>query len=380
MSSCTFSPSRCHIDLDCLARNFKKMGEPNKLLPVIKADAYGHGLMAVARILDKCGCLNFAVGTVDEAVMLREAGFSQRIVPLMGAISNDEWRKSYEYRITTPIVDSHSLKVALSACPSNATLPIAIALNTGMGRLGFSREDLPDLIEGLHRNSNLKPELVFSHYACADMPEEEIYTHGQYERFLDMTNALRAFYPDLLRSLNNSAAFLHDGASQWELSRPGISLYGGNPFFGTSKTSLGANFEWVMSVSAPIVQVHRLKCGQSVSYGRIFTASHDMTVAVLGIGYANGFARALSNKADVLIAGRRCPQIGRVCMGMILVDVSRIKTVEPGDLAWILGGEAYLGERAITADELASEMGTISYELLCLFGATNERVYHTSIS
>ena len=378
MSSCTFSPSLCHIDLGCLGRNFKKLGQPETLLPVIKADAYGHGLLPVARMLDKCGCLNFAVGTVPEGCMLRKSGFSQRIVPLQGALNSEEWRQSYHYKITTPIVDLPSLKAAAAICPSHSVLPIAIALNTGMGRLGFAQEDLPDLLEGLHRHPNLKPELVFSHYACADMPDEAIYTHAQSERFLSMTNALRAFYPDLIRSMDNSAACLHDGPSPFELSRPGISLYGGNPFFGTSLAQKGQGFEWVMSVSAPILQVRKLKPGQSVSYGRIFTAPHNMTIAVIGIGYANGFARALSNKADVLIAGRRCPQIGRVCMGMIMADISRLKSVEPGDLAWILGGSGFLGEPPITADELASEIGTISYELLCLFGSTNERIYQTS--
>ena len=376
MSSCSFSPSLCHIDLGCLGRNFKKLGAPEALLPVIKSDAYGHGLMPVARTLDKCGCVNFAVGTVDEGVLLRKSGFSQRIVPLLGALTAEEWRKSYQYKLLTPVIDQESLKTAAHICPSHSVFPIAIALNTGMGRLGFAQDDMPDLIEGLHRYPNLKPELVFSHYACADMPEEEIYTHAQTERFLSMTNALRAFYPDLIRSLNNSAALLNDRASQWELSRPGICLYGGNPFFGTTQADQVPNFEWAMSVSAPILQVRKLKMGQSVSYGRIFTAPHAMTVAVIGIGYATGFARALSNKADVLIAGRRCAQIGRVCMGMIMADVTPLKTIEPGDLAWIMGGDAYLGERAITADELASEIGTISYELLCLFGATNERVYH----
>ncbi|MBO4336306.1 MAG: alanine racemase [Desulfovibrio sp.] len=376
MSECYFSPSCCHIDLGALTRNFFRMGDPSGLLPVIKSDAYGHGLMPVARTLDKAGAQHFAVGCVSEGCALRKAGFHQQIVPLLGAQTQEDWNLSFAYHLTTPILDMESLKLAALACPDHRVFPVAIACNTGMGRLGFSAHEMPDLIEGLRRHPMLKPVLALSHLACADMPEETIYTLAQQERFRSMTNALRAFFPNLARSLNNSAGLQNLPDSRFELCRPGITLYGGNPFAGTAWEAKASDFEWVMSVSAPVLQVRHLKAGQSISYGRIFTAPQDMTIAVIGIGYASGFNRALSNCSDLLINGRRCPQIGRVCMGMIMADVSRLGATEVGDLAWVIGGEPEPGQRVITAQELATELGTISYEVLCLFGMTNRRIYH----
>ena len=313
---------------------------------------------------------------MSEACALRKAGFHQKIVPLLGAQTLDEWTLSFALHITTPVVDMDSLKRAAHCCPDHMTFPIAIACNTGMGRLGFSVEDMPDLLEALHRYPMLVPELAFSHLACADMPSEEAYTFAQEERFVSMTNALRAFFPDLSRSLCNSAAYASAGEDRFELARPGITLYGGNPFVGTPYADKASDFEWVMSVCAPILQVRALRSGESVSYGRTFTATHDMKAAVIGIGYASGFDRGLSNACDVLIHGRRCPQIGRVCMGMIMADVTGVGAVEPGDLAWILGGDPQPGQRIITAQEMADALGTISYEVLCRFGMSNQRIYH----
>ncbi|MBQ7617400.1 MAG: alanine racemase [Desulfovibrio sp.] len=375
MNACVFSPSVCQIDLGALTRNFFRMGDPANLLPVIKSDAYGHGLVPVARVLDKAGALQFAVGTVSEGQLLRNLGFRQKIVPLLGAQTQEEWNISYALQLLTPVLDLESLKMAAQACPAHQTFPVAIACNTGMNRLGFAAEDMPELIEGLRRYPMLRPAFAFSHFACADLPDEMSYTAAQYERFRSMTNALKAFFPELVRSLNNSAGLQNFPESVCELSRPGITLYGGNPFAGTAWESKGDEFEWVMSVKAPVLQVRRLKAGQSVSYGRIFTAPQDMTIAIVGIGYATGFSRALSNRTDLLINGRRCPQVGRVCMGMIMADVSNLGAVEVGDLAWVMGGKPEPGQRAITAQELADELGTISYEILCLFGATNQRVY-----
>ena len=130
-----------------------------------------------------------------------------------------------------------------------------------------------------------------------------------------------------------------------------------------------------MSVSSPVLQVRQLKAGQSVSYGRIFTAPQAMTVAVVAAGYATGFARALSNRIDLLINGRRVPQVGRVCMSMLMADVSSLPDVRTGDTAWILGGPAAPGQRPVSAQEMADELGTIPYEILCLMGRTNPRVY-----
>ncbi|MBR4742116.1 MAG: alanine racemase [Desulfovibrio sp.] len=372
MHSCVFSPSRCYIDLSCLTKNFQALGDASKLLAVIKSDAYGHGLLPCAKALDRVGAKQFAVGTVPEGLFLREKGLTQEIVPLLGAMSVDEWVICREKQILAPIVDVTSLKQA-EAAAAGREFTIAIALNTGMGRLGFSIDDLPELLVHLQQ-SHLRPTLAFSHLACADDPESAEYTQAQEARFGELTQILRTTYPSMRLSLNNSAALQSKATHPYDLSRPGITLYGGNPFFGTELVHLGSAFSWVMSLAAPILQVHTLKKGESVSYGCIFTAEQQMRVAVVAMGYATGFSRVLSNRVEILIGGRRCRQIGRVCMGMIMVDVSAQKNVRPGELAWVLGGENAV-DTPVTAQELATKMGTISYEVLCRFGAMNERIY-----
>ncbi|MFR8276704.1 MAG: alanine racemase, partial [Desulfovibrio fairfieldensis] len=201
------------------------------------------------------------------------------------------------------------------------------------------------------------------------------YTQAQAERFASMCAVLREAFPDIARSLGNSAGALGLPESRYEACRPGLALYGGNPFAGTAWETRGTGLEWVMSVSSPVLQVRQLKAGQSVSYGRIFTAPQAMTVAVVAAGYATGFARALSNRIDLLINGRRVPQVGRVCMSMLMADVSSLPDVRTGDTAWILGGPAAPGQRPVSAQEMADELGTIPYEILCLMGSTNPRVY-----
>lgn len=216
--------------------------------------------------------------------------------------------------------------------------------------------------------------LALSHLACADMPGETAYTQAQAERFASMCAVLREAFPDIARSLGNSAGALGLPESRYEACRPGLALYGGNPFAGTAWETRGTGLEWVRSVQLARPAGTALKAGQSVSYGA-FTAPQAMTVAVVAAGYATGFARALSNRIDLLINGRRVPQVGRVCMSMLMADVSSLPDVRTGDTAWILGGPAAPGQRPVSAQEMADELGTIPYEILCLMGSTNPRVY-----
>ena len=371
-----FTPSRCHINLSALTRNFARLGSAGNLMPVIKADAYGHGMLPVAHALDKAGARHFGVGTVEEGLTLRNHGFGQQILPLLGVLSPEDWHKGQAADLTMPVGNLDDIMRAASVCPQDASMRIAIKCDTGMSRLGFGPADLPAVIERLRRFPRLRPVLTFSHLACADMPDEVPYTLDQMERFQSMCESLTEAFPEMARSLSNSAALLHLPESRMELCRPGLALYGGNPFHKTDWEHLGQGLEWVMEVSAPIINVHKLRAGRSISYGRTFTAWEDMTVAVIAAGYATGVARALSNHCDLLINGRRCPQVGRICMSMLMVDVSALRHVQVGDEAWILGGEAEPGQRPVTAQELADELGTIPYEVLCLMGATNPRVYH----
>ena len=244
-----------------------------------------------------------------------------------------------------------------------------------MGRLGFTPEDAPALVEHLRARPELLPRLALSHLSSVDMPGEDAYTAMQTRRFGRFYQTLRAAFPHILPSLGNSAATIGPARGESGICRPGLALYGGNPFAGTSREAMGKDLEWAMSVAAPILAVHPLRAGESVSYGRIFTAPRDMRVAVAAAGYATGYARALSGRVSLLVRGRRVPQVGRVCMSMLMLDVSAMPEATPGDLAWVLGGPAEPGERPVDAQELAQLLGTIPYEVLCLMGSLNPRVY-----
>ena len=377
MSDCTFSPSLCHIELGAIRRNFGRMGQPQALMPVIKSDAYGHGLVPVARVLAEAGAQRFAVGTVSEGMALRDAGLRQTIVPLLGALTDVDWQGAVMQGLTPVVGNFDQLERAAAHCHAGRTLRVAIKCETGMGRLGFSEAELPQVIDRLRTTQGLEPDMVLSHFSCADVPEQEAYTQDQVRRFTAMSDALRGVFPEIKRSLCNTAGTIGRPEAHFEICRPGISLYGGNPFTGTAWQDKGARLglEWAMSVSAPIIEVREVAEGRSVSYGRLFTAQKTATVAVVAIGYATAFNRSLSTRTAMIINGRRVPQVGRVCMGMIMADVTGLPPVRVGDTAWLVGGPAEPGQTPVTPQDIADSLGTISYEVLCLFGGMNPRVY-----
>ena len=377
MSDCTFSPSLCHIELGAIRRNFGRMGQPQALMPVIKSDAYGHGLVPVARVLAEAGAQRFAVGTVSEGMALRDAGLRQTIVPLLGALTDVDWQGAVMQGLTPVVGNFDQLERAAAHCHAGRTLRVAIKCETGMGRLGFSEAELPQVIDRLRTTQGLEPVMVLSHFSCADVPEQEAYTQDQVRRFTAMSDALRGVFPEIKRSLCNTAGTIGRPEAHFEICRPGISLYGGNPFTGTAWQDKGARLglEWAMSVSAPIIEVREVAEGRSVSYGRLFTAQKTATVAVVAIGYATAFNRSLSTRTAMIINGRRVPQVGRVCMGMIMADVTGLPPVRVGDTAWLVGGPAEPGQNPVTPQDIADTLGTISYEVLCLFGGMNPRVY-----
>ncbi len=375
--SCTFSPSICHINLDALERNFKRLGEPSSLMPVIKSDAYGHGLMQVAATLDRAGAVSFAVGTVSEGVALRKAGLAQQIVLLIGCMDKEEWLLAMQHKLTPVIGSFDDLALAAQVCAENepGILNAAIKCDTGMSRLGFNLDDKSQLLEHLRKTPKIKPALLVSHLACADMPEEDGFTKRQIENYEKFYAAVCSLYPETSHSLGNSAATLGHHATSNDISRPGLALYGGNPFYGTRLEKYGHNQEWVMSLSSPIIHIRELKAGQSISYGRIFTAQRAMRIGIVACGYANGVNRQLSNRMKVLVGGRLASQLGRICMGMFMVDLSQFPEIKTGERVWILGGKPDPGQTAPDAQQIAQMLGTIPYEVLCHMGSLNQRIY-----
>lgn len=362
--------SNCLINLGAIRRNFRRLGEPAGLMPVVKSDAYGHGLLPVAKTLAGAGARSFAVGALDEGLALREAGLEQEIFLLLGCLSAAEWAAAREKRLV-PLLTKFEDLDRIGSEPTR----VGLKFQTGMGRLGFTLAECGALLDALRARPWIEPVMAFSHLAVSENPDEAAYTRAQMLEFSRMHEAVSQLFPGLPRSLGNSGATLGWSEMAFEALRPGLAVYGGNPFARTERESLGSGLEWAMSLSAAILQIRRLGTGESVSYGRIFTAPCPMTVAVVSIGYAQGFSRCLSNRISLLVNGFRARQIGRVCMSMLMLDVSRVPEVAAGDRAWILGGEAAPGEHPVDAQEIADAAESIPYEALCLFGSLNSRSY-----
>ena len=361
---------RTRIHLDRIQRNFQRIGPAERLIPVVKADAYGHGLLPVARALAQCGARFFAVGTVSEALRLRAEGFGNAsdngafCLALLGAPTPEEMAQAAAADIVPLVHDQHSLELAAAHGGIERPLRIAVKWNTGMTRLGFPPEDAGEVIERLAALPGLHPALCMSHLAAADAPEHDAYTRQQIQTFDAIVRQMRRF-PGVRATLGNSAAALGWPSAAFDLLRPGIALYGGNPFHGTDRARIGAELECAMDVGAPVLHIRRIRAGEPVGYGCAFTAPRDMRIGIIGVGYAGGYARAFSHRGQVMLRGKRVAVLGRVCMDMIFADLGETPDARAGDTAWLLGGPE---PGAVTIHELADAWGSISYEVFCLLG------------
>ena len=359
---------RVRIHLDHLRHNLALLRASGKpLMPVVKADAYGHGLTDVAGVLREEGIDHLAVGTVAEAAELRRSGFDGLIVALLGVVTDEDIVAARTYRVV-PLVHERGELERLAAAPAGGSpLDVAVKCDTGMARLGFHVDEIPAVADFLAATPSLRPVLLISHLAVADTPEEDAFTREQVARFDRAAQALRRVFPGVRLSLGNTACLLAFPELVGDLARPGLALYGSNPLYGTSREVLGAGLEPVMDVSAPILSVHPLKAGESLGYGRTYVAPVDRLVAVVGIGYADSYRRNPAPGTCMTIRGCRVPVIGRVAMQMTCLDVTELPGVadlHPGEEAYILGGPG----DAVTPQDLAGWWGTIPYEVTCLLG------------
>lgn len=364
---------RTRVRLSRIVANYKHLCSfGGHVLAVIKADAYGHGLVEVARSLETAGCDAFAIGSLAEGAALRQSGCKGAIVSLLGPVLPEDDTLALDYEITPFIHDFEQLRrLAGLAATRGKTAKVALKFDTGMARLGFCECDVPRLLETLAAMPAIRVSMVSSHLATADDPMAFDFVGEQGMKFGRICQGLRDGGLSFEASLCNSAGILaHADQFGFEARRAGIALYGVNPFAGTAREPLGVGLVPAMETVTRIVSVHDLACGCSISYGRTFTAERDMRVAIVAAGYADAYSRGLSNRGFMCLAGRRVPILGRVCMQLTAVDVTGLEAA-PGDVVHLLGGE---GPGAITADELAVWWETIPYEVFCLFGL-NPREY-----
>ena len=368
------------IDLKALAHNFeelKKLAAKNMahhagIMPVIKADAYGHGMLPVTKTLDSLGCKMLAVSNVLEGITLRESGFKQKILAFESTLPTDA--VALIDHDLTPTVCNRELAAALEeyAAKSNKEIPVHIKVDTGMGRLGLDEAEAVDFLEHMRRECrHLKVEGIYTHFPLADTDRE--FTFSQMRRFRDIVYVLENhFFTFTYVHAGNSMGLGDYKSELFNLARPGLMLYGVYPVQDLVEK---IDLKPVMSVKAKIIFVKTIAKGKGISYGHTFKAKEDSTIAVLPIGYSNGYMRSLSNKAFVLIGGLRCPVVGRVTMDQIMVDITPLGL--SGDLPKI-GDEAVLighqKDARITADEVADWADTISYEILCGLGSRLSRI------
>jgi len=367
---------RVTVNLSTLAQNYRLLAaKGGDVLAVVKADAYGHGLVPVAETLSEAGCETFAVGTVAEGVALRDAGVRGDVISLLGPLDETECKPLRGYRIIPFIHSFEQLEMLEAVKPAEGrTIEIALKWDTGMRRLGFTEDRIPDVIERLRGLPHVSVAYVASHMATADEPGAFGYADEQGAVFSRICAGLREAGHDFKATLANSAGILAHPDKHFDVQRAGIALYGCNPFAGTDKEALGAGLAPAMEVTTRIVCVHELKKGQSISYGRTFTAERDMRVAVVAAGYADAYSRGLSNQGRMCLRGVSVPILGRVCMQLTAVDISAVNDLPDvgiGDEIHLLGGS---GDGAVTPEDLASWWGTITYEVFCLLGL-NRREY-----
>ena len=372
--------NRVEINISALQENFqaiRKMVESRiNIMTVVKSDAYGHGMIECARAFYHAGARTFGVAEVWEGVKLRNAGLKGDIIVLLGGSP-----ESYEDIIThelTPVVFDVDFLTGLSdaAVRIQNEVKVHLKVDVGMGRIGVMPDEVESYISLIKRLPGITLTGILSHFPVADEKDSLETTHAQLLKFKNVLTDLKSKKTGKIVShIANSAGLINFPETHLDMVRPGISLYGYYPDGSPARANtaeLAPELQTVMSFKTRIIQIKEVGPGYGISYGHTFVTSRKSRIAVLPVGYADGYLRKLSNKAQVLISGRRAPVCGRVCMNATMVDVTDLPPVNSGDEVVLLGQQ---GDDRITADEVAQWMETISYEVLCLFGSFNERVY-----
>ncbi len=355
-------------------RTIKSLNSENtEIMAVVKADAYGHGDEKVIKCLSEdCGIKYFAVSNLDEAIAVR--GFCPDAEILILGYTPPEYAHEISmYNIIQGVVSTEYAKALTSNTPENVRCHIKI--DTGMGRIGLKHDtpsECADEIEEMMKNEKLSVEGIYTHFAVADSdnPDNIEYTDKQEKFILDTYDSLVSRGIKLPHvHFMNSAATCYRNNSRSTLSRAGIIMYGLHP---DVSLEIPNELEPVMDLKAVISHVKTVNAGDCISYGRTFSADHEMRIATVTIGYADGYSRLLSSKGEILVHGKRCKITGRVCMDQLMIDVTDVPEAKSGDIVTLIGKD---GDDCITADELASVYGTIGYEVVCGISKRVPRIY-----
>lgn len=363
------------INLDNLVNNFKIIRKATKdtakVLSVVKADAYGHGAVEVARTLEREGTDWFAVSNLEEALQLRRAGIKKPILVL--GTTPAEYAYVLAKNDVTQAVYSpeYAAELSHSAVTQKAVVKIHIKIDTGMHRIGFNADDENSIADAIKacKMDGFDVEGVFTHFASADKDGDEdgSFTRLQFERFMGAIAKIEASGVKFrIRHCCNSAAILTKPEMHLDMVRAGIILYGMMP----SGEIRYDGFKPVMSLKSAVSMVKTVRAGEDISYGRTYTAANDITVATVPIGYADGYIRAFA-KGRVLVDGRFAKIVGRICMDQMMIDITG-QDVKLGDTVTLFGRD---GDNSISVEELSKLANTINYETVCTLSKRITRVY-----
>lgn len=366
-------PVWAEINLAAIKRNVKaiKAGlRPGvRFCAVVKADAYGHGAIAVSRAVLAAGADRLAVAILNEAIELRQAGFLVPIL-ILGYTPPPQARTIAAYDITQTVFSLEDAR-ALAAAGREAgkKVKVHLKIDTGMGRIGVLPAEAGDFAAAVAAMPGVEVEGVFSHFATAD-EADKAYAREQYVRFEEALARISAKGISIpVRHIANSAATLEMPETHLDMVRPGIILYGLWP---SAQVERHITLTPAMQLKAQVAHVKNVATGTSISYGRAYTAATERVIATLPLGYADGWTRQLSGRTSALIHGCRAPLVGKICMDQCMADVSDIPEVRPGDTAILFGPPE------LPADEVAGILGTINYELVCMVGKRVPRTYLSS--
>lgn len=367
------------IDLDALEFNYKSlkaaMPEGCGFVGVVKADSYGHGSVMVSRVLEELGAKYLAVSNLEEAIQLRNADIKLPIL-ILGFTPAEFAEELSDYGITQAVNDvdyAKELNSRLEAAGKKLT--VHIKADTGMSRMGFTTYgEFDHAVEGVVEVSKLPCldiEGIFTHFAVSDDTDQREYTELQYGRFMGLIEKLAEKGVTFrLRHCANSGCTINYPEKALDMFRPGLATYGLYP---ADKFERDVELHPLMSLRSSIAQIKEFEADVTLSYGRTYTTPSKRRIAVIPIGYADGYPRRFSNSREFLVCGKRAPQVGRVCMDMCMLDITDVPEAKVGDVVTIFGRD---GDEFIPMDDLANQAQTITYEIACDISKRVPRIYY----
>ena len=375
MDRCDYYRVQANINLDAIRTNInmvkKQINKDTKLMVIVKADAYGHGAVAVSKALENGIVDAYGVAIIEEAIELRNAGITKPIL-ILGYTPKEQYNLVISYDVMQTVYQYEMAKdLAAEAIKQGKTAKIHIKIDTGMSRLGFS--DTLESVQAIKQIASLEGIYIdglFSHFAKADEADKDSAKH-QIERFKHFDRLLRhegIHIPTL--HFSNSAGMLEFPEAEYDMVRCGIVTYGVYPSDEVNHSLI--NLIPAMELKSHVVYIKEVEAGTGISYGSTFITNGRTKVATIPVGYADGYSRNMSNVGRVIIRGQYAPIIGRICMDYFMVDVTHIEGISQGDVVTLLGKD---GDNVITVETLARWSHSFPYEMICTVGKRIPRVY-----